>query len=348
MITRCLFLLIFIVLGLAAAFPIRLTPPLDEQTPVAEALRLLGAPPPAHLPNLSIPGVSAQAGEDLVLYGVARKPGGGATRKQSKHFVCTACHNVQRDEPTLRFDDPQARLEYVKEKGLPYLPGSSLYGVVNRETFYNGDYEKKYGQLVEIARRDLREAIQICAVECSQGRPLNDWEMESVLAYLWTIDLKLADLDLDQAGKARIEAALAGRADKDKAIELIRSRYAAAAPATFADPPSDRRAGAPVAKRDPANGKLLFELSCLFCHEDRRFAFFRLDDSQFSHQFLEKHFPRYTRYSTYHVARYGTSPIPGKRTYMPNYTLEKMSVQQLEDLRVYIEWRAGGETTMNP
>jgi hypothetical protein len=214
MITRCLFLLIFIVLGLAAAFPIRLTPPLDEQTPVAEALRLLGAPPPAHLPNLSIPGVSAQAGEDLVLYGVARKPGGGATRKQSKHFVCTACHNVQRDEPTLRFDDPQARLEYVKEKGLPYLPGSSLYGVVNRETFYNGDYEKKYGQLVEIARRDLREAIQICAVECSQGGPLNDWEMESVLAYLWTIDLKLADLDLDQAGKARIEAALAGRAGR--------------------------------------------------------------------------------------------------------------------------------------
>jgi len=52
--------------------------------------------------------------------------------------------------------------------------------------------------LVKPARNDLRKAIQLCAVECSQGRALEDWEMESVLAYLWTIGLKMNDLSFSK------------------------------------------------------------------------------------------------------------------------------------------------------
>ena len=92
--------------------------------------------------------------------------------KQSKHFVCTSCHNIQKEDPDLSIADPQARLEYARDMELPYLPGTTLYGAVNRTSFYNGDYEKKYGDLVKPARNNLREAIQLCAVECSQGRAL--------------------------------------------------------------------------------------------------------------------------------------------------------------------------------
>jgi len=53
-------------------------------------------------------------------------------------------------------------------------------------------------------------------------------------------------------------------------------------------------------------------------------------------RFLEKHLFVYDRYSIYQVVRWGTSPLTGKKAYMPQYTAEKMSVQQLEDLRAYI------------
>ncbi|NJK82888.1 MAG: hypothetical protein HC912_02805 [Saprospiraceae bacterium] len=62
--------------------------------------------------------------------------------KQSAHFVCTSCHNVERDEPNLSQVDPVAKLAYVVEKRLPFVQGSALYGAVNRTHFYNGDYEK--------------------------------------------------------------------------------------------------------------------------------------------------------------------------------------------------------------
>lgn len=68
--------------------------------------------------------------------------------------------------------------------------------------------------------------------------------------------------------------------------------------------------------------------------------FFELDDAQNTFKFLDRHISRYTRYSIYQVARYGTSPLPGKGAYMPQYTMEKMNNQQLEDLRTYIQEQA--------
>jgi mono/diheme cytochrome c family protein len=312
-----------------------------ETDSVADILQLLGEEPPNHVPNLSIEGVSVARGKALFQTGVADRPEGGQTAKQSRHFVCTSCHNTVREDPDLAISDPQARLEYAQENGLPYLPGTTLYGAVNRSQFYNGDYEKKYGDLVRPARNNLREAIQLCAVECSQGRPLEDWEMESVLAYLWTIDLQMGDLKLNEAESESLGRALAGAASKKQAVELIRSKYLPGSPATFITPPEDRKVGYPGVEGDPNNGQLIYELSCLHCHAPGRYAFFELDNSRFSFSYLEKHMDRYTRYSIYQVARYGTSPLNGRRTYMPNYTLEKMSNQQLEDLRAYIESRVG-------
>ena len=286
-----------------------------------------------------MPELSAEKGAQFVREGITNGRSGGKVRKQSRHFVCTSCHNIEREDPDLSQSDPQARLLYAKENGMPFLQGTTLYGAVNRIRFYNGDYEKKYGELVKPARNDLREAIQLCAVECSQGRKLKTWELESVLAFLWTIDLKMDDLNLTTEEKTLVNEALNGNGDKAESIALIKEKYLNGSPATFVDPPKDRTEGY-AHKGNAENGKLIYELSCLYCHENGRYAFFKLDDSGYSFNYLEKHLDRYTRYSLYQVARYGTSPLNGKRSYMPNYTLEKMSNQQLEDLRTYIEQEA--------
>lgn len=308
----------------------------DESEAVADVLLALGDQPQPHYPDTTIAGVSVERGRDLVLRGISSKPGGGQTGKQSQHFVCTACHNVEREDPDLRVSDPQARLLYARDNGLPFLQGTTLYGAVDRTQFYNGDYQKKYGDLVKPARNNLREAIQLCAIECSQGRRLEPWELESVLAYLWTIGLKMGDLDLGQAAYAEINQSLSRKTKKESAIALVKAQYLSGSPATFVDPPADRKAGYAV-EGDAENGQLVYELSCMHCHEDQRYSFYNLDDSDFSLEHLAKHAPRYTRYSIYQVGRYGTSPMPGKRAYMPNYTAQKLSNQQMEDLRAYLE-----------
>ncbi len=339
-------LLVLAVLVAGTAFgPEPSSASLSDTDSLAELLERLGDTPLPHRPDLSLPGVSAERGREIVLRGITRKPKGGRIGKQSKHFECTACHNVEREDPDLARVDPRGRLAYVVERGLPYLPGTTLYGVVNRTSFYNGDYEKKYGDLVKPARHDLREAIQLCAVECSQGRRLKDWELESVLAYLWTLELRLSDLRLSPEEKATVQRALDGQGDRAAAVALLKARYLQGAPATFGTPPEDRRLGyvdeGGVRSGDPDTGRLLYEHSCLHCHENQRYAFFNLDDSALSFRFLEKHLGDYSRYNLYQVVRYGTQPLPGKRAYMPNYTLEKLPDDMVEDLRAYIELRAG-------
>ena len=312
---------------------------ISKKMPVQLALVELGAKQPTHRPRTDVKSASKERGRDIVLKGYARTPYGGKSDRVSKHFVCTSCHNVERDEPDLMATDPLARLKYVGKKGLPFLQGSSLYGIVDRRSFYNGDYEKKYGNLVEPARKDLRQAIHLCATECAQGRPLEVWEMESVLEYLWTIGLKLGDLDISEKEWKMLERAIVNKEEKEAALTMLESKYLKGIPATFIDPPEDRKEGFSN-EGNPETGKMIYDLSCLHCHDGKRYSFFNLDSSELTFEFLDRHISDYTRYSIYQVARYGTSPIPWKKAYMPNYTKEKMSEQMLEDLRVYIEQRA--------
>lgn len=313
---------------------------LTDDTSVAKILEQLGDKSSTKVDE-SVRGFSVERGRDLVLKGIAKEPTGGNTDKQSNHFVCTSCHNIQREDPDLTVSDPQARLEYAVENNLPFLQGTTLYGAVNRTSFYNGYYVEKYGELVEDAKDDIREAIKLCAVECAQGRELEKWEVESILAYMWTLDLKVSDLNLSTEERQQIEKALSAKAQDEDLVALIKSRYLQASPATFVKPPENRKAGYEL-KGDPDNGKLIYDLSCKHCHENQRYAFFNLNDSQLTFKFMDKHLARYTRYSLYQVGRYGTYPLPGKRAYMPLYTTEKMSNQQMEDLRSYIEKMAKG------
>jgi len=311
----------------------------SKDSPVWEVLMKLGEEAPKHMPNTKISGYSVEAGEDISLYGIAKDANGKRIKLQSKHFVCTSCHNIEKEDPDLTKHDPQARLDYVAEKGLPFLQGTTLYGAVNRSSFYNDDYEKKYGDLVIPARNSLRESIQLCAKECSQGRPLNKAELESVLGYLWTLELKMGDLNMSSTEYSQIEEALNGSGDKKEMAGKIKEYYAKGSPAHFIAPPSDRKRTSGLTG-NADNGKKIYELSCLHCHQNERYSFFNLDDSKQSFRYLKKHFGKYDHRSMYQVARFGAPPKPGKRAYMPQYPVEKLSRQQMEDLRAYIVKRA--------
>lgn len=283
--------------------------------------------------------VSAEIGEDLVTNGFSNRKGMKSSHRQSKHFVCTSCHNIQREDPNLAVNNPQARLEYTISKGMPYLQATALYGAVNRETYYNGDYYLKYGDLVEPARNNIRGAIQLCAQECAQGRKLANWEIESILAYLWTIDLKVSDLNMTDIEKMSVESAMNNDVIRNEGIKLIKSKYLKASAATFLPPPPDRVAGTGY-PGDKDNGKLIFDNSCLHCHYQKKYSFMPLDDNKMSFKYLNSKAETYNRHSIYQVVRYGTYSKYGKKSYMPNYTAEKMTDQQLADLRAYIEYRA--------
>ncbi len=312
---------------------------IDPNTRVYKLLETLGYEVKDNFPNTSIFGVSAKRGKSIVEEGFSTRPGGGSTNIQSKHFVCTSCHNMQKEDPDLRFNDPQARLEFTSQNGLPFLQATALYGSVNREKFYNDDYYKKYGDLVLPARNDIRGAIQLCAVECAQGRKLKKWELESILAYLWTIDLKMADLDLNEGELTFINKAVKSKMQKDSAISLIQSRYQKSSSAHFGTAQESKDAVVNLTG-DIDNGKLIYENSCLHCHKNRRYSFFALDDDKITFKHLNKKANTYDKHSIYQVIRYGVYSKSGKKSYMPQYPKEKMSDQQLADLHSYIEFRA--------
>ena len=313
-------------------------PTLMERS-VISVLEDAGADYSAKKANMNIKGVSAEVGRSIIEDGFAQKPGGGTTGQQSKHFVCTSCHNIQREDPDLTKSDPDARLDYVADNEMPYLQATTLYGAINRDTYYNGDYYKKYGNLVDAAKHDVRGAIQLCAVECAQGRSLEEWEVESVLAYLWTIDLQMSDLNLQEDQLNSIEQSLASKNNLKETEQLIRSKYLSGSPATFVKPPEDRKEGNGL-EGDPKRGLLFYEQSCLHCHKNGKYSFLHLDDHKITHKFLNRKADGYSRQSIYQVTRWGVPPKSGKRSYMSQYTAEKMSEQQLADLRAYISERA--------
>jgi mono/diheme cytochrome c family protein len=288
-------------------------------------------------PDFTIKGVSAEAGESLVKNGFVPKSMGKKASKQSKHFVCTSCHNVVKEEPDLANPNAQKRLDFAIQNGLPFLQGSPLYGVVNRSTYYNGDYYKKYGDLVNKAKNNIREAIQLCAQECAQGRKLDQWEVESILAYFWNIGIKRNDISISDVENAALVQA-SNSLDtmmKKKGLELLSLKYMDKADATFLPPPSNRKVGNGLVG-NATNGAKIYELSCLYCHQKQKYSYLDLDKSKLSLNYLKRHLDTYHRQSVYQVTRWGVPVYNGKKSYMPQYTLERMSEQQLADLVSYI------------
>lgn len=277
----------------------------------------------------------AEMGEDIVRLGKANHPDGGKTSVVSIYYNCTDCHNLVREDPDLTISDPEARLAYAVQNDLPFLQATTLYGVVNRESWYNGDYDIKYGEYVEKARFDLREAIQLCATQCAQGRPLVDWEMDAVIAYFKTIQISTEDLNFSNS---ELEV-LTSDGPKDDRLDLIKSKYLTYSPATFSTPPPSLKDGYGQIG-DPGRGRQLYVASCQHCHRPNGPSELVLDDSRLSLKLLKRNLHRKNQYSLYYLLRIGTYSVAGHKPYMPHYTLERMSDQQAEDLRSYIDQAA--------
>ena len=307
-------------------------------TPISDVLTELGEPKSKH--TISPKPEQIRQGEELVKYGRTKRPEESRTAYISKYYVCTTCHNLEQEDPILSVSDPDTRLPYVKEKGIPFLQGTTFWGIVNRESWYNDDYVKKYGdEKIEKAHKSLRESIQLCAIECSQGRPMEDWEIEAVLAYYWSLQLKMDDLSLTKTDWNRLKKDAQLPNKYPELVKWIKSKYALTSPATFYDAPADKSKGFENLKGNPEVGKDLYELSCLHCHKPYGVSHYVLDNSKYSFKHLNKMIPKDSHFSLYQIIAYGTYAIPGHKPYMPHYPLERMSKQQVEDLRAYIEMK---------
>ena len=62
-----------------------------------------------------------------------------------------------------------------------------------------------------------------------------------------------------------------------------------------------------------------------------------LDNSKLTGKFFLKYMKGYTDQSLYQIIRWGTYPKAGRKQYMPQYSKEKMSDDQIEDLIAYMK-----------
>lgn len=312
--------------------------PLDSSSSVYQLLLDLGASKVKHDKGSPSTELIAQ-GKDIVLKG-RTKTDKGYSKYVSKHFVCTNCHNIDQEDPDLRFSNPDTRLAYVRAKNIPFLQGSTFYGIVNRETWYNDDYIKKYGDLVKPAREDLTEAVQLCAKVCSQGRYLKDWELNAVMAYLWSLEFKLKDLNLPDELIKNLEKAKAAGSSNEQLVKQVKSYYAPKSPATFSEPPSNKNEGYEGLTGNVENGAKVYESGCQSCHSSKGPSRLILDDSKMTFRKLKRNLEKSNNFSIYEIVRHGTHALEGHKPYMPHYTLERMSHQQVEDLKAYVLDRA--------
>lgn len=304
----------------------------SEDTPISDVLLDLGV----HLPEHARPNAdeaTIKRGYELVHNGRTIGPDGKKSKYISKYFNCTSCHNQVQEDPILNTIDPDARLEFAVEKGLKFLPASTFYGIANRESWFNDDYYKKYGDLVIPANKSLAEATQLCAKVCSSGRCLEDWELEAILAYYWSLQLKLKDLNFSESEKTLLMNA----SDKEETIAMLKGKYALRSPATFGEKPYNYLEGYMSIKGNADKGKQLYKLSCMACHQAGGVSDITFDYSSLTFQKFLRQIDKSGNYNLYEIIRHGTYADKGKPRYMPLYPKERLSDQQVEDLRAYMK-----------
>ncbi|MFM1932478.1 MAG: hypothetical protein RL226_1781 [Bacteroidota bacterium] len=334
--------ILFILALVAVAVSFKADKPVGPQTNLQEVLIALGEQPPKHYIAEPDPKLVALGYE--LTHEARAKTADGYSPYISTIFVCTDCHNQVQEDPVLGNPNPEARLTYAIQNNLPFLQATTFWGMVNRETWYNDDYVKKYGDWIAPAKESLYESTQLCARECSSGRPLEQWEWEAFQHYYWSLQLRLGDLDnMTESDYNRISQAIRSESKdmKSSAISFLKSRYMTFSPAHFTEAPSDRKKGYEgTTAGNPEVGKEIYDRSCKTCHQYGGPSLFTLDEAKTTFKMLKKNIAKFNDYSLYQITRYGTHAEPGHRQYMPLYTLDRLSNQQLEDLKAYIVKRA--------
>lgn len=314
----------------------------NPETPLVEIMQMLGEPMPDHYLTPA-DSVKIEIGRQLVLDGQAKIPGGGKTRAISRFFICTDCHNQVQEDPNPGNQDPETRLDYAIEQDLPFLQATTFWGITNRESWYNDDYYSKYGELVDKARNSLKESTQLCAMECSSGRELKDWELECILQYYRTLELKLADVKLTPSELEELAIVIDDPERHEEARHYIKQKYSTYSPANFGELPVPLIDGYKIDRAaEPERGKEIYDRSCKTCHTTKKCSQFILDDAAVTFKKLVNNLDKHNYFNLYKITRKGTYAQPGHKQYMPMYSKERLSDAQLEDLRAYIEREAVG------
>ena len=307
-------------------------------------------------------------GKEIFLSGSVRNSpaGTGPSKPVSKYFVCAKCHNHEREDPVLPVQDPEARFEWIERTGekIFMLQGVTLWGGVNRTTFYTGDFSKYHDLCVPKGKEvfpwlpcgpvfgwcmpgcrtmdpdTLVDATQVCSHYCSVGRYLKTWELAALLAFFWDQEIKLEDLDLQPQTRAEVLEVLTATAPDPVAAKRLRGELAGAysntAGNTFRGLPklaSDAEPGKPVVEYpdgskfagDFQRGAKLWKLSCGHCHEAKERPLTREKAERFSKNVEQ--FQIMIANGTRHSFR----------RYMPNFTLERLSRRQSTDILAFLQ-----------
>jgi hypothetical protein len=287
----------------------------------------------------------ADWGRQLVTRGrVADPPVGPApSAPLAGHYRCVHCHNLQREDDRLTLPNPDEREKLIRRLVLPrpdrrdgtapaLTPGTTLWGAVNRERFYNGHYARYHRLTVADGRpmnpASLADAVQVCCRYCSAGRFPEPWELDSILAYLWELELRLKDLDLPEptARRALDDLLRADGRSKDRTRALLRYSYPRAAKATRCEPPqrsegdTDCYADGTRVTGNAPRGRFLYQSACAGCHGT--------DIHPLAGAELLKSDQRYHQFLWHGTERSGL--------YMPFFPAERLSRQQAADIRAYL------------
>lgn len=305
-------------------------------------------------------------GKELATKSFVTNPPTGAapSPKLSNFFVCTDCHNLQREDPVLTVQDPEARLQYIQTKSDPMFltQGTTFWGMANRVAFYNGYYAQyhdlcvpettgdtivpnggpdKNGNCLPGTRKmdpaSLEEAIQVCSAYCSEGRYMLRWEMDALMAYLWDIQVHLSDLELSPVERVRVRAALVPPSQDKSQVKVMReflaTKYLHRAGDTYRDMPAlHQNTDGAFTVGAYQNGEIYagdrLRGQAVYeraCLHCHGTPIMPLDGAG-----LIGNVPLY-----YQALAKG---LPGQNSpYMPEYTLQRLSRQQAADVQAYLE-----------
>lgn len=294
-----------------------------------EALLILGDEKLIHFIKEADPD-SVRMGKEMVYFGQLKDE---SNEPISKYFVCTDCHNQVLESADPADESPEAVLEHSMANNIPFLPASTFYSMYNKRHWYNGDYDKKYGDLVAPTRDSLYNAIQLCATQCSQGREMEHWEIRAVLHYYKSLELQLSDLVFTAEEKEQLGDWIVN--DKTAAIQLLKSKYNDTNPATFG---TNKTPEAPGYEPNAKNGEYIFTMGCLHCHDPiKGITNFTMSNDPLTLRYLYRKKDKYNNMAVQHITRYGTYAMSGRKQYMPMYSFEKLSEKQMLDLLHYLK-----------
>tara|TARA_B110000503_G_C7160312_1_gene419362 strand:+ start:1113 stop:1625 length:513 start_codon:yes stop_codon:yes gene_type:complete len=168
---------------------------------------------------------------------------------------------------------------------------------------------------VKPARNSLAESTQLCAKVCASGRYLEDLELEAILAYFWNNQLKIEDLELSKKESDAIE----NQKSRSESVALLKKKHSLKSPATFGGSPNRQDLGFEGIKGNPENGKKVYELSCMSCHQDGGVSGAAFTNSKVDFQRFKRSIGKKTDYNLNDIVRKGTYAGQGKPRYMPLY-----------------------------